>query len=292
MAERSPIDVLPRPLGVAVHDAGAANMIAAWLEAAAIPPDRVVAAGPALAIFEARFGTQVAASDDPETLAKMGSVLSGTGWASDLEHCARLVADECGIHSVAVIDHWVNYAMRFERGDIVQLPDTIWVGDPAAEKIARTTFPDLRIERHANLYFLEQARAAGPVPSDGDVLFLLEPAHHGWGRAEAGEFQALDFFMARRELAGIEAGASVRLRPHPSDPPGKYDTWLARHPGATLDASRDMAGALRTARWVAGMNSAGLVVAIEAGRTVIGALPPHAPPCVLPHSGILHLSRL
>jgi hypothetical protein len=292
VAEVSPVDALPRPLGVAVHDAGAANMIAAWVEAAAAPPDRVVAAGPALAIWRARFGNRVPVADDPEELAEMACVLSGTGWGSDLEHRARLVAARSRLRSVAVIDHWVNYAMRFEREGVVQLPDLLWVGDLAAERIARTTFPGLRVERHANLYLAEQARDAGPPPADGDVLFLLEPVHGGWGRAEPGEFQALDFFMARRERAGVEARSPVRLRPHPSDPPGKYEAWLERHPGTKLDASADMAGALREARWVVGLNSAGLIIALEAGRTVISALPPHAPPCVLPHRRILHLSRL
>ncbi|MEE4206334.1 MAG: hypothetical protein V2I39_08575 [Erythrobacter sp.] len=292
MAEVSPIDALPRPLGVAVHDAGAANMIAAWVAAASAPPERIVAAGPARAIWQARFGEGVAMSEDPQALAGMASVLSGTGWASDLEHAARLVAARSGARSVAVVDHWVNYAARFERGGAVQLPDAIWVGDPAAQGLARATFPGTPVECHANLYLAQQAAAAGPVPEDGDILFLLEPARSDWGRGEPGEFQALDHFCALRDRAGVPPSAPLRLRPHPSDLPGKYDAWLERHPEAVLDTAPDMGGALRPARWVAGMNSAGLAVALAAGRSVIGALPPHAPPCVLPHAGIMHLARL
>lgn len=291
MADPSPIDALPRPFGLAVHDAGAANMIAAWVAVASAPPDCVVAAGPARQIWRERFGA-AGLADDPAALAEMACVLSGTGWASDLEHEARLVAARSPAHSVAVIDHWVNYAMRFERGGTVQLPDAIWVGDEAAERIARETFPRLPVARKPNLYLAEQARAAGPVPLQGDVLFLLEPARADWGRDRAGEFQALDFFQERREAVGIAPEASLRLRPHPSDPPGKYDEWLAVHPHASLDTASDMAGALARARWVVGLHSAGLVVALEAGRTVISALPPHAPACVLPHRGIIHLSRL
>lgn len=291
VAECSPVDALPRPLGVAMHDAGAANMIAAWAGSAAAPPDCVVAAGPAREIWRSRFG-DTATCGDPEALAEMACVLSGTGWASDLEHESRRVAAQSGAHSVAVIDHWVNYAMRFERGGALQLPDAIWVGDHAAERIARETFPRLPVECHPNLYLAEQARAAGPVPAQGDVLFLLEPARSDWGRGDPGEFQALDFFLAQRGTAGIPREATLRLRPHPSDPPGKYEEWLAAHPHASLDTASDMARALERARWVAGLNSAGLVVALEAGRAVISALPPHAPPCVLPHEGIVHLSRL
>jgi len=292
VAEAAPVDALPRPLGVAVHDAGAANMIAAWVAAASALPDLVVAAGPARAIWCARFGEDAALVDDPQALAGMAAVLSGTGWASELEHAARVVAARSAAHSVAVVDHWVNYAMRFERGGLVQLPDRIWVGDQAALKRARTAFAGTPVECHLNLYLAEQAARAGPVPEGGDVLFLLEPARSDWGRDDPGEFQALDYFIARRGGAGIPVTAPLRLRPHPSDPPGKYDAWLRRHPEAGLDTAPDMGAALRPARWVAGLNSAGLALALAAGRMVIGALPPHAPPCVLPHEGIVHLAQL
>lgn len=288
----SPIDSLPRPLAVAVHDAGAANMIAAWAAAAKAPPERVIAAGPAEAIWHARFGDDMALSADPTALDGMACVLSGTGWASDLEHRARNAGAEAGIGSVAVIDHWVNYAMRFKRDGNVQLPDSIWVGDEDAAKIARAEFPAVPVERHSNLYLAEQANEAGPLPADGDVLFLLEPARSDWGKDRPGEFQAMDYFVKCRRAAGIPDGTSLRVRPHPSDPAGKFDEWISAHPGTALDRSPDMGTALAKAGWVVGMNSAGLVIALEAGRTVISALPPHAPPCVLPHAAIARLCEL
>ncbi len=285
----SPIDALPRPLAIAVHDAGAANMIAAWVAAAHAPPERVIAAGPAAVMWRARFGEDTALSENPKDIEGMATVLSGTGWASDVEHRARIAAAEAGTHSVAVIDHWVNYAIRFEREGTVQLPDTIWVGDGDATRIATEAFPSVAVEQHPNLYLAEQALYAGPVPDDGDVLFLLEPARSDWGKDAPGEFQSLDYFMEQREAAGIPAITTVRVRPHPSDPAGKFDAWIAEHPEAALDTSPDMGSALAQARWVAGMNSAGLVIALAAGRMVFSVLPPHAPPCVLPHAAITRL---
>ncbi len=285
----SPIDALPRPLAIAVHDAGAANMIAAWVDAASEPPEQVIAAGPALAIWRARFGDDMVITENTDALNGFACVLSGTGWASDLEHRARIAAARGGIRSVAVIDHWVNYSMRFEREGVVQLPDEIWVGDGDATRIATEAFPSVAVEQHPNLYLAEQAREAGPLPVDGDVLFLLEPARSDWGKDTRGEFQALDYFMQQREAAGIPATTTVRVRPHPSDPAGKFDGWIAKHPEAELDASPDMGSALTQARWVAGMNSAGLVIALAAGRTVFSALPPYASPCVLPHTAITRL---
>lgn len=288
----SPLDSLPEGYGVAIHDAGAANMIAAWATAARTPPKYVLAAGPARTIWTQVFGGGAILNEDPEAISDLTALVSGTGWASDFEHRARCAAARSGLRSIAVIDHWVNYAMRFERAGKVRLPDAIWVGDTEAQRIARAVFPKIPVSLHANLYLCEQARAAGPAPENGDTLFLLEPARSAWGRGVSGEFQALDFFMAHRARAGVPETAPVRLRPHPSDPPGKYADWMARHPQTRLDASPDMAAALRPARWVAGLNSAGLVVALEAGRNVISALPTHAPPCVLPHQGIAKLAEL
>ena len=291
LTDRSPIDALPRPLAVAVHDAGAANMIAVWAAAAQSPPDRVLVDGPAAQIWHATFGNSVTIENDPTALTGMQCVLSGTGWASDFEHRARIAASNAAIHSIAVIDHWVNYPQRFHRYGGVQLPDAIWVGDREAEQIALQAFPSLPVEQHPNLYAKQHAQAAGPVPSGGDVLFLLEPARSTWGHDEPGEFQALDYFQRMRVQTGIPEDIPLRIRPHPSDPVGKYDAWLAQHQQATFDQSSDLANALQTARWVVGMNSAALPIALAAGREVFCALPPWAPPCVLPHAGIKHLAK-
>lgn len=285
----SPIDSLRKPYAVAVHDAGAANMIAAWVAAAQRPPAIVVARGPARAIWAQRFGAAARFAEDPEEVRDTKTVITGTGWASDLEHRARVIAAAAGIRSVAVLDHWVNYAARFERDGVTHWPDAIWLGDKEALAIARRTFPEVPVERHANLYLAQQAREAGPAPKVGDVLFVSEPTHSDWGRDRLGEFQALDHFMASRQAAGIPKSVPLRLRPHPSDPKGKYDEWLSAHPAARLDSSPDMATALRPARWVAGLNSMGLVIALEAGRRVLCALPPGAPLCALPHRGIIAL---
>jgi hypothetical protein len=282
---------LAAPVAVVAHDAGAANIILAWLGAEGLAGCRPVMAGPAESLWKARFpAAPLLALDD--ALAGAATLLSGTGWASDLEHEARRRARAAGIRSVAVIDHWVNYRARFSRNGAELLPDEIWVTDPYALAEARRAIPEVPVREQPNLYLAQQAAAAGPVPADGDVLFVAEPARDDWGRGTPGEFQTLDYLAAHRHIAGIPAGALLRIRPHPSDPPGKYDPWIAAHPGSRLDASPDMAAALAGARWVAGLQSAALVIAMAAERSAICALPPHAPPCLLPHDGLVHLRAL
>lgn len=282
---------LPSPLAVVAHDAGAANIILAWLQAERIPPTGVlpVMDGPAARLWDEAFPDAPGPVPLDDAIAAARTVLSGTGWASDLEHLARGQARRLGLPSIAVIDHWVNYRMRFERSGELILPDRVWVTDHHALAEASRALPEINVELRPNLYLQNQAHAAGPTPKGGDILFVLEPARSDWGRGEPGEFQALDWFWAHRQHVA-STGTSVRLRPHPSDPPGKYEAWINTHPGSSLDRSDDMAGALSTAAVVVGLQSAALVIALAAGRRAVTALPPWAPPCGLPHPGITRLS--
>jgi hypothetical protein len=287
---------LPTPLAVACHDAGAANIILAWLAAEPELDMRPVMQGPALAGWRERFGPRPAFASAAEALEGASALLSGTGWASDLEHDARALARDRGIRSVAVLDHWVNYRPRFRRGGREVLPDEIWVTDRQARALAGEAFPELEIALRPNLYLDEQVARVSPWPAGrpSEILYVLEPARSDWGRNEPGEFQALDYFFARRAALGLPADAPVRLRPHPSESPEKYEAWLRRRPelGAEIDRSGDLAAALSGADWVAGCESFALVVALAAQRKVVCTLPPWAPQCSLPQSGLIHLKAI
>lgn len=280
---------LPGPVAVVAHDAGAANHILAWISTSPNCDVRAYLAGPAKRLWLARFPDRPLELDLDQAIATARSLLSGTGWASDLEHRARIKARDRGIISVAVLDHWVNYRSRFilDGGEV--LPDRIWVVDGEARNLAVAAIPGVPVDLRANTYLEEQVTAAGSVPVDGDLLFLSEPARSSWGGCKPGEFQALDFLLAHVGGPVLPSGLPIRLRPHPSDAAGKYDAWLAEHPAVTVDASSDVASALKGARLVAGMNSAALQIALASGRTTICALPPNAPACALPLHGLVHL---
>ncbi len=296
----TPLPHFDTPLAVVCHDAGAANIVFAWLRAmaraGAEPSDwRLCLAGPALhlwlqaPLFEAHIVTE------PEA-AMMGALtlLSGTGWASSLEHQARILAAERGIRSIAAIDHWVNYGARFEHGGKACLPDEIWVADEFALAEVNRVLPGVAARLLPNFYLAETVAAIEPLVAQRQLLYVLEPIRVDWGDTQPGEFVALDFFA--RHYARIAAGNSlaVRLRPHPSDCLGKYDAWLASHSelSAKIDDSPTLADAIGRASIVCGAETFAMVVALAAGRPVWSTLPPHAHRCRLPHSGIAHLRDL
>jgi hypothetical protein len=284
---------LPSPLAVACHDAGSANLILAWLQAH--PPLHVQAfvSGPAANLWRLAGLPWESAATLEAALDGAAALLSGTGWASDLEFDARTLAANRGLRSIAVLDHWVNYRQRFERQGRTVLPGEIWVVDAEAQRLAQACFPGISIVLQPNTYLQQVVRQIGPAPATGDLLYVLEPTRSDWGRQRQGEFQALDYFVQHAAVLGLAADTPVRLRLHPSEPAGKYDAWLAaqRRP-VRLDTSPSLTQAMAPARWVAGCETAALAVALAAGRVAVCTLPPWAPSCRLPHAELQHLQRM
>ena len=254
--------------------------------------------GPAARIWQSSGIVPATLFSLEHALPLANSLLSGTGWASDLEHEARRRAQELSLPSVAVIDHWVNYEARFERFGNIVLPDTLLVSDSDAFAIAARAFPNVKLRQVSNLYLRREVAAitaaASPIP--GRILYVLELLRYSWpGASTSAEFDALEYFVANLARLGSRSNWSIRLRPHPSEPTGKYDRWLAKltdlvpHLDIALDSSPSLAAAISFSEWVAGCETTALVIALKAGRKAISTLPPEAPLCRLPQAGLLHL---
>jgi hypothetical protein len=288
---------LPEPTTVVCHDAGAANLILAEMGCSPNHVWRPVFQGPAALLWERAGSPGIRLWTLQDSMVGAACLLSGTGWATKLEHEARGYAQNTSVPSFAVIDHWVNYESRFERDGRVILPDEIWVFDEYASRLATETFPTIPVRLRPNLYLQHEIkiiRSLGP-PRAGRVLFLGEPLRYTWhGLTKPGELEALDYLLSNIELLGVQGPLQIRLRPHPSDPPGKYEQSIARHTNFDLaiDHCESLSHAIAEAEWVAGCETAALVVALEAGKRAISTLPPTAPRCRLPHQKLLHLSDI
>lgn len=290
----TPLSVMtdwPMPTAVVAHDAGAANLIIAWIKAWGWPV-RACVHGPARKLWTQAFPALTVWETPAQAMEGCAGLVTGTGWASDLEHQARQLGRAQGLQVAAVIDHWVNYAVRFERGGQAVWPDEIWVADHWAVEIARQTLPPLPIRQFQNLYLQAQVSHVRPPPGDGTLLYVLEPVRDDWGRGTAGEFQALDYLLEHRRMLTPGPVCRIVLRPHPSDPAGKYDRYVEAQAGLSLDRSADMAEALSQSDLVAGVESFALTLALAAGRTVYSSLPPWAPALRLPQEGIRQIRRL
>jgi hypothetical protein len=232
-------------------------------------------------------------------IAGAATVITGTGWASSLEHDARKLARDQGIRSIAVIDHWTNYRERFIFDGEEILPDAIWVSDAYSKQLATYTFPNIPVTQLSNLYLenlvqdVRRLKASSPDSTSDHLLYVLEPIRQAWGQLpQPGEFLALDYFAENLHLISGSKALKIRLRPHPSDPPGKYDGWMAcnAHLHISLDTTSTLAESMAWANTVVGCQTYAMVIGLALGYSVFSSIPPWAPPCVLPHAEITCLS--
>ncbi|MAC46821.1 MAG: hypothetical protein CMI12_08205 [Oceanospirillum sp.] len=284
------------------HDAGAANVMAAWLPY--LPDDmHVCAQGPAARILAEHFDPALVFDDLSEACSVgIDVMLTGTGWQSDLEHDARALAQQNHIYSIAVIDHWSNYAARFVRHEKTVMADKVVVLDLAALEIARKALPvgDYELVIWPNLYLQHQvdeikARMDHSEPS-GKLLYLLEPMRKSWSGEQEAEFDALAFFFTKLEETGFAADKTIIFRPHPSESDNKYLSCLAADiPSSSawqLDRQTDMAQQIAEADAVFGCCSFALVIAAMAGIPVYCTIPEGVDNFRLPHQEIRPLSVL
>ena len=283
------------------HDAGAARLLQSWITPLG-PQLRFCLDGPALSLFEAERGPMQKLNLQ-ESLQGCHLLISGSGWSSTLEYDSRCLAAALGIPSIAVLDHWVNYLQRFQRRGETVLPDGLWVADSEAAALAHRLLPGIPITQLPN-HWLEmlqhgvqrerqQLGRTGAMTPAKNLLYLLEPLRdHSSGLPNGEEFIALDYWITKLPdliasgLVAEREQLQLRLRPHPSETPGKYNTWITQqrdHWPVMLDHS------LAQADLTFGCETQALVAAIVCDLPAFSTLPPSAPPCRLPHSQLQHL---
>jgi len=289
-----------KSIAIVAHDAGAANLIGSWINRNYIRTKefRLCVQGPARSIL---FNALPNVSEMDIDLALNGAevLISGTGWQSDLEHDARKLAKSKKISSIAVLDHWTNYQARFIRNGREVLPDELWVTDKYGLQIARDTFSSVPVKLRRNDYLEDQVEKIKTVnrhdSSTIEILFLMEPIRSKWGEVGIpGEIQALRYLIENMQLLGFRGNSKITVRPHPSDPKGKYEYWNSFYSWrqVSVNSNDTLSSLISAAEVVVGCQTYAMVVALAAGKKVISALPRSAPSCVLPHREIIHLTEL
>jgi len=287
-------------IAIVAHDAGAANHILAWLQSGHISQShiRLCLDGPAKQLFN-RSTIKWTNNSLDKVFFDAPILISGTGWASSLEHDAREIAQSKGLKSIAVIDHWTNYQQRFIRNDRQVLPDIVWVVDEYALSIAQQCFSHVQIILQPNDYLSQQVQEIIRLKekqqkTEGLVLFLMEPIRQPWNDSQIpSEIQAFKYFIEHKSSLNLTADNQIIIKPHPSDPEGKYDALILKYKSLQLsiDSSSSLSSLIAGAEVIIGCQTYAMVVALAAGKRVISAIPSYAPPCVLPQKEICHLSE-
>jgi hypothetical protein len=285
-------------VAIVAHDAGGAEILSSF-QRRMLVPTLLVIEGPARRVFERKLGPVQTVSLD-EAIDRGSWVLCGTSWQSDLEWRATELARRSGKRCVAYLDHWVNYRERFEREGELRLPDAIWVADLYAMALAKKSFPHAPIRLMGNPYFddvlLELQRTElrrSAKPSGATVLYICEPiGEHALiqlgNERQMGyvEDEAVQYFFHNLRLISDRI-LRVVMRPHPSEPEGKYSWVLGVSPvPIQISSGGSLIDDLAQADVVVGCESMAMVIALLARKRVVCSIPPGGRPCALPYPGI------
>lgn len=287
---------------IVCHDAGGAELICAWLKNQN-QTYSLVLEGPAINIFERNLGSINLLSLE-DAIINSNWVLCGTSWQSNLERDAIKIAKRNNKFVVSFIDHWINYLERFISNSEIILPNTIWVGDSFAEKLAKKTFPNTNIELKENYYFNELKTQFDQFSQEKRniktiILYVCEPIkdhaflQHGnenyWGYTE---FDALKFFLDNTVVL-IEDISEIWVRPHPSENPEKYN-WVYSYENLNIRISGNIPlyEEIAQASIIIGCESMAMVAGLIAGKRVVSSIPSNGRPCSLPFSEIEYLHTL
>lgn len=288
------------PIAVIAHDAGGAEIVSSYIRRCGIEACFALA-GPAISIFERKLGPLVNLTP-AEGVSCARMVLCGTSSPASFEREAIALAKRAGKHTVAILDHWINYRDRFRANETMILPDEIWTVDDTAFALAKECFDEVLIRQVENPYradCLDELAALYTTSPRTQaqartLLYVTEPTSvHAerifgdvdyWGYTE---LSALTYFLANicHVAPSIER---VIVRPHPSEEANKYEDITAEVE-VVVRKDRTLIEELAGVDWVAGCNSMAMVVAEWAGKEVICTIPPGGRGFNLAISTIVHL---
>lgn len=285
------------------HDAGTAQIITAWLQEEHLKNNFFYFKGPAYKIIKKKFNN-IKFKEPNENLIqnyikKSHTVICGTGWQTSIEYDAISLAKFEGKKTIAVLDHWVNYKSRFIRKNKFILPDEIWVTDKFALKYAKKIFTKVKITLKKNYYLEKEVNLILSKKNEQiklknqQLLYLCEPMRNTWGKTTQGEFQALKYFFKNIKKIGIKKETNICLRLHPSENKDKYIEFKDLYPNIIFSNGEiDLTHEIINSEYIVGCQSYAMVLALKSEKKVYCSLPPWAPKCQLPYSGLIMINNL
>lgn len=123
---------------VVSHDAGGAEILSSWVKVSK-NNFLFLVSGPAIDIYSRKLrnfqnGNE---AEIESLLSQVKTMIMSTSGLSNFERTILERAKQKDIKTIAFIDHWVNYEMRFKLNGNLNLPDEIWVGDQYAYDLAK-----------------------------------------------------------------------------------------------------------------------------------------------------------
>jgi hypothetical protein len=161
------------------------------------------------------------------------AVITGTSYGDFSERHLWLACRKLKIPTFAILDHWINYGVRFKNEDAgFNFPDYIVVTDSDAEQLAiQDGVPKARLRTWGNPYydFLKTKTLSNETnrirskfscsnPADKMILFASEPFSSAPQSYGYDEKQTLENLLQSLKKISFKKGRiSLVVRPHPKE---------------------------------------------------------------------------
>lgn len=296
---------------VVSNDAGGANLLSAFVKNNYNKSNFIcLVSGPAVKIFKDKnIKIEENFSTPAETLLSgiknLSLVLTGSSWSVSREMEFIIAAKKHGISSATFIDHWVNFKERFgfpRKGWQNNLPDQIWTGDRYAYNLAKMLFKSKDIRLKKNWYFKEakeqydKLRQNKKLKTD-KILLVSEPFTSAVNYLGDKKYQKQSelYIMDTLLESLVHLGRSVILRLHPSEKVQKYQKIIDKYKNSLdieVSVGKDPFVDLARSKYVIGMESGFLVLAVLCGKKTFSYIPGNGYKCPLPFKNIIKINNL
>jgi hypothetical protein len=263
------------------HDPGGANAIAPLVETLNKDHEILIfAKGPALLKLP---GAQELPAEALRALAP-DMLITGTSANDRTEHSLWREARLLGIKSMAILDHWINYGIRFSKHGLKEIgqfhkdpdifPDFIAVMDDfAKEETIKEGVPGEIIRVLGNPHFeylrmqacaVKNVRASLADKKDLLVVFLSEPYTEDYGQGNEKQVlkDLMDFAQGKR--------IKVMIKLHPKEKREKYLEYPDQN---IVPSAVSMAEVLAASDLIVSMTSMGLIEAWVLGKRILSYQP-------------------
>ncbi len=188
-------------------------------------------------------------------------IVAGTSTAYEsLDKKFIRAARKLGRKSVAILDSWVNYEIRFKDAE----PDYIFVMDELAKQdMLGAGFPEEKILVTGNPYFDKFKK----IDDKGDeIIFFCQPFTELENNLGLNEVEVLSDLVDALKKLGIKKNIKVKMHPRTKN----LDKFDALDIEITNEEVSDL---IRKAELVIGMNSMALFEAAMSGKKVLSYQP-------------------
>ena len=211
-------------------------------------------------------------------------LVTGTSAEAEDDALSWRWARERGIPTVAFVDSWINYALRFTTpggGWVTPLPDTIaTIDDAATRRLVEAGLPEDRITSLGSPAFDGLAARRRPMPSTKsgvEILFASQPLAGRGLPAAWDEERALATLLTTLEGLDLGAPITLRVRLHPAEAGGavraRLSEWSTPGASALIDERVDRHESIGSSHLVVGIVSMLLVEAQWLGRPALSVQP-------------------